>query len=64
MLSSLYLKKGSYFMPRKPRFIIPNVPVHIVQRGHSRDPVFFEDADYLAYLGWLKSALKGSEPFN
>ncbi len=40
-------------MPRKPRFIIPNVPVHIVQRGHSRDPVFFEDADYLAYLGWL-----------
>jgi len=43
-------------MPRKPRFIIPNVPVHIVQRGHSRDPVFFEDADYLAYLGWLKSA--------
>jgi putative transposase len=42
-------------MPRKPRFIIPNVPVHIVQRGHSRDPVFFEDADYLAYLGWLKS---------
>jgi putative transposase len=42
-------------MPRKPRFIIPDVPVHIVQRGHSRDPVFFEDADYLAYLSWLKT---------
>ena len=42
-------------MPRKPRFIIPDVPVHIVQRGHSRNPVFFEDADYSAYLGWLKS---------
>ncbi len=42
-------------MPRKPRFIIPDIPVHIVQRGHSRNPVFFEDADYFAYLGWLKS---------
>jgi putative transposase len=42
-------------MPRKPRFIIPNVPVHIVQRGHSRNPVFFEDGDYSAYLGWLKA---------
>ena len=42
-------------MPRKPRFIIPNVPVHIVQRGHSRNPVFFEDSDYLAYLDWLKA---------
>ena len=29
-------------MPRKPR------------RGHSREPVFFEDNDYLAYLRWLK----------
>ena len=42
-------------MPRKPRFIIPHVPVHIVQRGHSRNPVFFDDADYLAYLNWLKA---------
>jgi putative transposase len=30
------------------------MPVHIVQRGHSREPVFFEDNDYLAYLRWLK----------
>lgn len=43
-------------MPRKPRFYLPGVPVHIVQRGHSREPVFFETADYLAYLGWLKEA--------
>ncbi len=41
-------------MPRKPRFFIPGVPVHIVQRGHSREPVFFEDSDYQAYLHWLK----------
>jgi putative transposase len=41
-------------MPRKPRFVIPGVPVHIVQRGHSREPVFFEDSDYLAYWRWVK----------
>ncbi|MBA3580842.1 MAG: transposase [Gammaproteobacteria bacterium] len=43
-------------MPRKPRFVIPGVPMHIVQRGHSREPAFFEDSDYSAYLGWLKEA--------
>ena len=41
-------------MPRKVRFFLPGVPVHIVQRGHSREAVFFEDNDYLAYLRWLK----------
>ncbi|MES9902063.1 MAG: transposase [Sedimenticola sp.] len=41
-------------MPRKPRFVIPGVPLHIVQRGHSHEPVFFEAEDYSAYLGWLK----------
>ena len=30
-------------MPRKPRFFLPDIPVHIVQRGHSREPVFFEN---------------------
>ena len=32
--------------------------MHIVQRGHSREPIFFEDADYLAYLHWVEEALK------
>ena len=43
-------------MPRKPRFYLPGVPAHIVQRGHSREPVFFETIDYLAYLDWLQEA--------
>lgn len=43
-------------MPRKPRFFLPGVSAHIVQRGHSREPVFFESSDYQAYLGWLKEA--------
>ena len=43
-------------MPRKPRFYLPGIPVHVVQRGHSREAVFYEDADYRAYLGWLREA--------
>ena len=43
-------------MPRKPRFFLPGIPAHIVQRGRSREPVFFEDDDYSAYLGWLAEA--------
>ena len=45
-------------MPRKPRFFLPDIPAHIVQRGHSREPVFFEDNDYHAYLGWMEEAAK------
>ena len=40
-------------MPRKQRFYLPDIPVHIVQRGHSREPVFFENDDYHTYLHWL-----------
>lgn len=43
-------------MPRKPRFFLPGIPVHIVNRGHSRAPVFFERSDYRAYLNWLEEA--------
>ncbi len=43
-------------MPRKPRFIIPGVPVHIVQRGRNREPRFYDEADYRVYLGRLKVA--------
>ncbi len=32
-------------MPRKPRFYLPGVPVHVLQRGHNREPVFFEPGD-------------------
>ncbi len=41
-------------MPRKPRFYLPGVPVHVVQRGNDRQAVFFADEDYLAYLSWLR----------
>ena len=41
-------------MPRKPRFFLPHVPVHVVQRGNNRQAVFFDDGDYRAYLKWLR----------
>ncbi len=43
-------------MSRKPRFFLPNVPVHAIQRGNNRQAIFFDDADYKAYLNWLKIA--------
>ena len=41
-------------MPRKPRFYLSGVPAHVMQRGHNREPVFFEDVDYREYLKILK----------
>ncbi|MGK0375920.1 MAG: hypothetical protein ACJA2E_002406 [Arenicella sp.] len=32
-------------MPRKPMFYLPGVPIHIVQRDHCREPVFFDRQD-------------------
>lgn len=44
-------------MPRRPRIHLDNVPLHIVQRGHNREPCFFAEEDYHAYLHWLGEAL-------
>ena len=43
-------------MARKPRFILPGVPQHIVQRGNNRNPCFFSIADYKRYLENLTKA--------
>ncbi len=45
-------------MPRRPRIHLDGVPLHIVQRGHNREPCFFGEEDYQAYLYWLGEALK------
>lgn len=41
-------------MPRYPRVFIPNVPLHIVQRGHDRQPVFLQSSDYTYFLSNLQ----------
>ena len=45
-------------MPRKPRFYLPGVPAHIVQRGNCRQTVFYDEDDYRAYLRWLAEGAK------
>ncbi len=43
-------------MPRKPRFFIPDVPIHMILRGNSRQVVFAEDEDFFIYKRWLQEA--------
>ena len=44
-------------MPRRSRVHLDGVPLHIVQRGHNREPCFFAEEDYASYLHWLGEAL-------
>ena len=41
-------------MPRRSRLVLPNTPMHIIQRGNNRQDCFFDDEDYLSYLRWLQ----------
>lgn len=43
-------------MARLPRYVLPGVPQHVIQRGNNRQPIFAADGDYRAYLDWLKVA--------
>lgn len=36
----------------------PDVHVYVFQCGHSREPVLFEDNDYLACRRWLAEAAR------
>jgi putative transposase len=47
---------GSNALPRKPRFCVPGIPAHVVQRGNNRQPCFFDEKDYLTYLDWLRES--------
>jgi putative transposase len=43
-------------MPRQPRFFVPHIPQHVVQRGVDRQAVFFQPDDYHRYLHSLGKA--------
>ncbi len=43
-------------MSRKPRFNLPGVPQHVVQRGNNREPCFYSANDYVRYLNDLHDA--------
>jgi putative transposase len=38
------------------RYHLPDQPLHVIQRGNNREPVFFAADDYRRYLGWLGEA--------
>jgi putative transposase len=44
-------------MARLPRFDLPGVPQHVVQRGNNRLPCFLDDDDRQRYLQCLRQAL-------
>ena len=48
-------------MPRRPRIQLDGIPLHIVQRGHNREPCFFGEGDYSSYLHWLGEALSEAQ---
>jgi putative transposase len=48
-------------MPRRARIHLPDVPLHIVQRGHNREPCFFAEDDYFSYLHWLGEAVAATQ---
>ena len=37
-------------MPRQPRLILPDVALHVIQRGNNRSACFVSDSDRLLYL--------------
>jgi REP-associated tyrosine transposase len=43
-------------MARLGRYFVPEQPLHVIQRGNDRRPVFFEDDDYAQYRDWLAAA--------
>ena len=48
-------------MPRRPRVVLPSVPLHVIQRGNNRQACFYTDDDYRLYLEWLKCYAKDAE---
>lgn len=44
-------------MPRRPRFVVPGLPHHVIVRGVNREPIFYSEPDYRSYLGQLRKAL-------
>ena len=42
-------------MPRLGRVVLPNYPHHVVEKGHNKQVVFAEAADYRYYLSTLEA---------
>lgn len=40
-------------MPRRARVVLPNVPLHLIQRGNNRQVCFVAAEDFRVHLDWL-----------
>ncbi len=45
-------------MARRKRFFLDGQPLHVIQRGNNRQPVFFAGEDYAQYIAWLAEAAR------
>jgi putative transposase len=43
-------------MTRLGRYFLPEQPLHVIQRGNNRQPIFFCDEDRVRYRDWLAAA--------
>src|SRR6266700_7688800 len=43
-------------MARRARYFLADQPMHVIQRGNNRQPIFFAEADYTRYRDWLMTA--------
>lgn len=45
-------------MARRPRFVLPGQPQHVIRGGNNREPIFNDEEDYSYYLERLNIAAK------
>ena len=48
-------------MARLARIVIPGIPHHVIQRGNRRQPVFFGEGDYAAYVALVADACAAAQ---
>ena len=48
-------------MPRRPRLVVPHIPLHIIQRGNNRNNCFFCDSDYLTFKSMLRESARDAK---
>ena len=42
-------------MARLPRYFVPDAPLHVIQRGNNRTPIFVTEDDYAGFLDCLQA---------
>lgn len=47
-------------MARLPRLVVPDQLHHLIARGNNDQPVFRDEEDYRAFLGWLREAAQSA----